>query len=315
MKKSIVFLTAAILASALALTGCGGDDKSKDASAESSSGKTEESSKDKASGSEQSSGAKKEKSSEQSKKSSDSKEGKSQASTSNKGVAKAAVTVEPTLPKEVRVTDDRYADGDAQTPDSPAEVPQAPRPETRPSLPKTEPTEKKAEEPKAEKQPEKKPEKKVVYTTKDVTTTEPVAYETARREDPDTAEGETYVIQKGAAGTRAITTRIYYADGVETKREVISDTVTKAPVNEIIGVGTKKAEAKYYYAQQIDANTYFFSSEDEAIAWAENVRATIQLENGDDNPNNLMIIHDYSGYAGGDYTYDGVYGFIIQWYK
>lgn len=163
------------------------------------------------------------------------------------------------------------------------------------------------------KKPDPPKKKEVVYSTKDITETESIPYSSSKQNDANTPVGETYVIQEGKEGSRTITTRIYYADGVETGREVISNVVTVKPVNEIIGVGTKEAPAKYYYAQQIDADRYFFSSEDEAVAWAENIMNT-RIRKGELVADNLMNIHGYSGYDGGTYIFDGVEGTVIHWF-
>ncbi len=60
--------------------------------------------------------------------------------------------------------------------------------------------------------------------------------------DANLAEGSREVEQKGQAGVRTIETKNYYADGVLIKSEQVSDVVTKAPVTEVVRVGTKTAE-------------------------------------------------------------------------
>ena len=68
-------------------------------------------------------------------------------------------------------------------------------------------------------------------------TREPVPYETIRKEDPDLLKGQTRIIQAGVAGERTILTEVTTVDGKE-DRQVKSNTVTLAPVTEIIAVGT-----------------------------------------------------------------------------
>ncbi|HEM3590516.1 TPA: G5 domain-containing protein [Streptococcus suis] len=78
-------------------------------------------------------------------------------------------------------------------------------------------------------------------TTEEVTETEAVAYETVREDDPTLEEGKEAVVTPGQAGVRTIVYTVTKTDGVETGREVKSDTITTPAVNEVIKVGTKKA--------------------------------------------------------------------------
>uniref|UniRef100_UPI0018753F10 G5 domain-containing protein n=5 Tax=Streptococcus suis TaxID=1307 RepID=UPI0018753F10 len=79
-----------------------------------------------------------------------------------------------------------------------------------------------------------------VITTEEVTETEAVAYETVRENDPTLEEGKEVVSAAGKAGVRTIVYTVTKTDGVETGREVKSDSVTTPAVNEVIKVGTKK---------------------------------------------------------------------------
>lgn len=69
-----------------------------------------------------------------------------------------------------------------------------------------------------------------------------VAYTTSRQEDSTLPKGQTKVIQAGVDGQRTVLTEVKTVEGRE-ERRVISDTVTTAPVTEIIVVGTKGEEA------------------------------------------------------------------------
>ena len=69
-------------------------------------------------------------------------------------------------------------------------------------------------------------------------TTEAVAYDTLHQDDPDLLKGETRVLRAGVSGERTILTEVTTVDGKEV-RQVKSNTVTLAPVSEIIAVGTK----------------------------------------------------------------------------
>ena len=70
-------------------------------------------------------------------------------------------------------------------------------------------------------------------------TTEAVAYDTLHQDDPDLLKGQTRIIQAGVAGERTILTEVTTVDGKET-RKLVSNEITRAPVPEIILVGTKK---------------------------------------------------------------------------
>ena len=70
-------------------------------------------------------------------------------------------------------------------------------------------------------------------------TTEAVAYETIHQEDPDLLKGQTRVIRAGVAGERTILTEVTTVDGKENRKQV-SNEITRAPIPEIILVGTKK---------------------------------------------------------------------------
>ena len=70
-------------------------------------------------------------------------------------------------------------------------------------------------------------------------TTEAVAYDTIYQDDPDLLKGQTRVIRAGVAGERTILTEVTTVDGKENRKQV-SNEITRAPVPEIILVGTKK---------------------------------------------------------------------------
>lgn len=78
-------------------------------------------------------------------------------------------------------------------------------------------------------------------TTSDVTATAPVAFTTAAKDDSTLPKGTTKVVQGGADGEKTTVTRIFYEDGKEVSRAVVSETVTKEPVQKIVASGTKTA--------------------------------------------------------------------------
>ena len=84
---------------------------------------------------------------------------------------------------------------------------------------------------------------KAVVTTKEVTKTEEVAFQTREVENALLAEGVRRVKTAGQKGVRTIVETVTYTDGIETGREVKSNTITTPAVDEIVEVGTKKVVA------------------------------------------------------------------------
>ncbi|MDL2225966.1 peptidoglycan DD-metalloendopeptidase family protein [Eubacteriales bacterium OttesenSCG-928-M02] len=79
-----------------------------------------------------------------------------------------------------------------------------------------------------------------VVTTEVIYSDKTVAYTTNRKNDSSLYKGDTKVQTKGQNGTTRTTTTITYVNGVESGRES-KDSVIKAPVTEVILVGTKAA--------------------------------------------------------------------------
>ena len=73
----------------------------------------------------------------------------------------------------------------------------------------------------------------------EVTETESIPYETEKVETNDLYVGETKVQQKGEKGTLKKTYSVTYVNGEESERKLLSEEVTKEPVNKIVLVGTK----------------------------------------------------------------------------
>ena len=80
-----------------------------------------------------------------------------------------------------------------------------------------------------------------VNETEEVTT-EAVPFETEYVEDDTLPEGETQVSTEGQEGVKTIIHKVMFRDGVETGRELVSEEITKEPVNKVILKGTKKPE-------------------------------------------------------------------------
>ena len=69
--------------------------------------------------------------------------------------------------------------------------------------------------------------------------TEPIAYETIEKEDPDLERGKTRVEQEGAAGQKEMTYKVRREDGTEVKRTLVATNVTRQPQKKVVANGTK----------------------------------------------------------------------------
>lgn len=79
--------------------------------------------------------------------------------------------------------------------------------------------------------------------TRTETHTTEIPYETITEQDNTLAKGTTRVVSEGEIGLREKVYHVTYTDGIETSRELVSDTVTKEPVKQIISEGTYIAPA------------------------------------------------------------------------
>lgn len=75
--------------------------------------------------------------------------------------------------------------------------------------------------------------------TKQEQTTDPVPFATVNQNDSTLPKGQTKIIQAGVNGEQTTTYTVTYSDGVETNRQQAGQSVvTKAPVDQIVAVGT-----------------------------------------------------------------------------
>ncbi len=74
---------------------------------------------------------------------------------------------------------------------------------------------------------------------------ERVDFGTVEREDDTMTEGETSVVRSGRDGLRNVTYRLVFRNGELTVREVVRQQVLRAPVDEIVEVGTAPAVDAY----------------------------------------------------------------------
>lgn len=76
------------------------------------------------------------------------------------------------------------------------------------------------------------------YETKLIKETKPVDFSTVVKKDDNMEKGATKVEQEGQTGEKQISTRIVYENGKEIARQVVSETVTKEPIQKIVAMGT-----------------------------------------------------------------------------
>ncbi|GAA2176703.1 resuscitation-promoting factor [Arthrobacter parietis] len=81
-----------------------------------------------------------------------------------------------------------------------------------------------------------------VETGKKITETETIDFTSTEKETEELLVGEREVVQAGVAGERTRVFTVTVIDGKESKRENVSDKVTREPVEEIIAVGTREEE-------------------------------------------------------------------------
>lgn len=67
-----------------------------------------------------------------------------------------------------------------------------------------------------------------------------IPFELTTVDDPNIDAGQVVVTTAGVAGTKVTTYRVTYVDGKEVSRDLVSETVTVAPVNEVTSHGTRQ---------------------------------------------------------------------------
>lgn len=79
------------------------------------------------------------------------------------------------------------------------------------------------------------------FTYEEIVVAESIPYTTERRANASMTKGKEKVVQAGQNGSKDVTYRITYADGVEVGREAVASAVTAAATTEIVEYGTKAA--------------------------------------------------------------------------
>ncbi|MCQ9210945.1 MULTISPECIES: G5 domain-containing protein [unclassified Streptococcus] len=96
------------------------------------------------------------------------------------------------------------------------------------------------------------PEKPEVLTRQEVRE-EALPFQTITKENPSLLKGEKRIVTKGEAGIRTIVEEVQIQGDALLSRRVISDTVTKPAIDEVVEIGTKEASEEI--AEQSDMDT------------------------------------------------------------
>ena len=119
----------------------------------------------------------------------------------------------------------------------------------------------------------------------DVPTVVEIPFATTTKDDPARVKGQRKVLTAGVTGSHTVVNRITTVDGVETARDALSDTVTAAPVDEVVAVGTKPLPVRVATAAPVAG-----SGSSGSLNWA----ALAQCESGG-NPGSVSSNGMYYG--------------------
>jgi micrococcal nuclease len=92
---------------------------------------------------------------------------------------------------------------------------------------------------------EASPDKVAVQSAKievqEVTRQEVIPFTAQQQDNPSAQKGESRIIQAGVNGEKTLVYEVTYSDGVETKRALKNETVTKQPIPQIVTIGSRVA--------------------------------------------------------------------------
>lgn len=106
---------------------------------------------------------------------------------------------------------------------------------------------------------------------KEIQETADINFNTVKRLNGSLAAGEVLTVREGQMGEKTVTYKVEYKDGEEVSRSVISETVTKAPVDKVVDYGdssvsgvasSSKAPLDYKYVLTCEATAYDLSPEE-----------------------------------------------------
>ncbi len=112
--------------------------------------------------------------------------------------------------------------------------------------------------------------KRVEY--KEVTKTKEIPFETISKNSKDVYIGDTQVTQYGEKGSKEVVYKVKYVDGKKDSKEVISETVTKEPVEQIELKGQKKKQLSSGTVTQADGKLIDASGNE--IAYSQLISGT-----------------------------------------
>lgn len=128
------------------------------------------------------------------------------------------------------------------------------------------------------------------------TETKEIPYETEYTTSSSIYEGETSVQTAGENGIQTITYKATYIDGVLSKREKVSEEVTKEPVNEVIASGTKKHEVATEAPSSDSSEEKSSSSGEEKSSGGKKVVSKEWVEDCGSDTGYWMIVYDDGSY-------------------
>ncbi|MFD0782977.1 G5 domain-containing protein [Micromonospora azadirachtae] len=82
-----------------------------------------------------------------------------------------------------------------------------------------------------------------VVEIRTVTQTQKIGFKTKTINDSSLPKGTKKVTTRGVSGVRTLTYEVTYTDGVQTAKKLIRSEVTKAPVTQVVRVGTKQTRS------------------------------------------------------------------------
>lgn len=123
---------------------------------------------------------------------------------------------------------------------------------------------------------------------------ESVAFNTVKRINASLNAGDTVTVREGENGEKTVSYRVKYENGVEVSREVISECVTKAPVDKIVEYGAQSSvtvpvvasetnvdtgKLNYKYVIECNATAYDMSAEENG-GYAGQTATGVPLDKG-----------------------------------
>ncbi len=84
-----------------------------------------------------------------------------------------------------------------------------------------------------------------------------VPYDTEYTTDDQHYQGVNTTLVVGEYGINQVTAKVYYVNGEETKRDIISTVRTKEPVTEVISQGTLPPQSSHYSDEEVNTNTKY----------------------------------------------------------